>query len=57
MSMETTIILGLEWHRWLFFLFAWLPWLLVEIWYFRRMKTRFDDQAPSGQPSDEGGEE
>ena len=46
--METARILGLEWHRWLFFFCAWLPWILIEVWYFFRMKKRFQDRRGEG---------
>lgn len=51
--MDTLTILGLEWHRWLFFFLSWVPWLLVEIWYYKRMKKRFRDR-PGDVDSTEG---
>lgn len=57
--MDALTILGLEWHRWLFFLFAWVPWLLIELWYFRRMKNRFGKEnspdAEDGEGDDRDG--
>lgn len=54
-TVDTFTIFGLEWHRWLFFFFAWVPWLIIEIWYFVRMKARFREDDPL--ESDDRGED
>jgi len=53
---DTVTIFGLEWHRWLFFFFAWVPWLIIELWYFTRMKDRFreDKSNEDGEGSPDG---
>ena len=38
----TVQIASLELYRWLFFLSVWLPWLVVVLWFFFRMKQRFN---------------
>lgn len=35
---------NLELYRWLFFLSVWLPWLIVELLYFRRMRRRLRER-------------
>lgn len=37
----TLRIANLELYRWMFIGSVWLPWLLVELWFFLRLRERF----------------